>query len=48
MQNVGMNEVKIVGVLEKIVEIHGFKKKIVLFCVYKMTDISKKTWEKVI
>ena len=35
---------KIVGILQKIVEIYRLKK--ILFCVYKMIEITKETWEK--
>ena len=35
---------KIVGILEKIVEMHRFLKNIFLFCVYKMFNISAKTF----
>ena len=37
---------KIVGILEKTVEIHRFKKKFFLFCVSKMVDISAETFAK--
>ena len=38
---------KIVGILEKILEMHRFKKiYIFLFCVYKMVDISTETFAK--
>ena len=37
---------KIVGILEKIIEMHRFLKKyLFLFCVYKMVEIAKETWE---
>ena len=37
---------KIVGILEKIVEMHRFKKYIFLFFVCKMVEITKETWGK--
>ena len=39
-----MNSVKIIGVLEKIMEIHRLKK-IFFFCICKIVDINRKTWE---
>ena len=38
---------KIVEILEKIMEMHRFKKYIFfLFCVYKMVEITNETWKK--
>ena len=42
-----MNEVKIVEILKKTAEMHRFKQKnIFLFCVYKMVEITRETWER--
>ena len=41
------NYVKIVEILEKIMEMHRFKNiYMLLFCVYKMVEITKETWGK--
>ena len=46
IEKVGMNLVKIVKILEKIMEMHRLKKIFFLFCVYKMVDISVDTFAK--